>query len=217
MCPGQAWFTRPVDDVEAAAQRWSRVLAAVEMAFALHAGQVRKQGGTPYVGHLFGVASLVLDDGGDEDQVIAALLHDAAEDHGGRRTLTEISRRFGPRVAAIVDACSDTFESPKPPWPARKQAWLDRLRTVPDDAVRVIAADKLHNARDVVAALRAAGPPTLDVFTGGRDGTLWYYREAAARLAERAPGPLVAELDRTVAEMHRLAPAPQPDAPSAGR
>jgi (p)ppGpp synthase/HD superfamily hydrolase len=190
---------------ERPAQRWTRVIAATELAFELHGDQRRKQGDVPYVGHLLGVASIVIDDGGDEDQVIAALLHDAAEDQGGRRTLTEIRRRFGPRVAGIVDACTDTYDSPKPPWRARKEAWLARLESVPDDALRVIVADKLHNARSFVRALRADGVASLDEFRGGRDGTLWYHRRVAEVLARRTPGALTDELSRTVSEMERLA------------
>jgi (p)ppGpp synthase/HD superfamily hydrolase len=196
-------------EAERTAGRWVRVVAATELAFELHAGQRRKGGEqAPYVGHLLGVASIVVDDGGDEDQVVAALLHDAPEDQGGRRTLTEIRRRFGPRVAAIVDACTDTYDSPKPPWRERKEAWLARLATVPDEALRVIAADKLHNARATVADLRSDGVAALDVFTGGRDGTLWYYRAVSDRLRERAPGRLTDELARTVGEMERLAREP---------
>jgi (p)ppGpp synthase/HD superfamily hydrolase len=196
-------------EAERPAGRWVRVVAATELAFELHAGQLRKGGErAPYVGHLLGVASIVVDDGGDEDQVVAALLHDAPEDQGGRRTLTEIRRRFGPRVAAIVDACTDTYESPKPPWRERKEAWLARLATVPDEALRVIAADKLHNARATVADLRSNGVAALDVFNGGRDGTLWYYRAVSDRLGERAPGRLADELARTVGEMERLAREP---------
>jgi (p)ppGpp synthase/HD superfamily hydrolase len=184
---------------------WSRVVAAVEFAFELHGDQRRKQADVPYVGHLLGAASIVIDDGGDDDQVIAALLHDAPEDQGGQRVLTEIGRRFGPRVVMIVDACTDTYVSPKPPWRERKEAWLARVPSMPGDAVRVALADKVHNARSVVAALRASGISSLDAFRGGRDGTLWYYRAVAEALAARAPGPLAGELLRTVDEMERLA------------
>ncbi len=181
------------------------MVAAVELAFELHGDQRRKQADVPYVGHLLATAAIVIDDGGDDDQVIAALLHDAPEDQGGRRVLTEIGRRFGPRVAAIVDACTDTFESPKPPWRARKEAWVARIPTMPEDALRVVLADKLHNARSIVATLRTSGIGSLDVFRGGRDGTLWYYRAVADALAARTPGPLAEELRETVGEMERLA------------
>lgn len=182
------------------------MIAATELAFRLHEGQVRKETGVPYVSHLLAVAATVLEAGGDEDQVVAALLHDAPEDQGGRRTLTEIRRRFGARVATIVDAGTDTYESPKPPWRPRKEAWLARLdREIPDDALVVIGADKLHNARSIVSALHERGVAALDRFNGGRAGTLWYYRRAADTLASRAPGPLAGELCRTVEEMERVA------------
>jgi (p)ppGpp synthase/HD superfamily hydrolase len=181
------------------------VLEAVQWAFELHGAQSRKGRDAPYVGHLFGVASLVLDDGGDDDQVIAALLHDAPEDQGGRPLLAEISRRFGPRVATIVDACTDTFDTPKPPWRPRKEAWLARLPEVTPDAYRVIAADKLHNTRSLVVELRRDGVPALDRFHGGRDGTPWYYRRASELLLELAPGALTDDLHRAVEELDALA------------
>ena len=194
--------------MNAGSQQWTRVLAATALAFELHGDQRRKQGAVPYIGHLLGVASLVVDDGGDEDQVVAALLHDAAEDQGGHPVLSEVARRFGPRAAAIVEACTDTMASPKPPWRARKVAWLARLPDVPDAAWPVIVADKLHNARAVVSALRTGGVASLDVFNGGRDGTLWYYRAVADVAARCRPGPMVDELLRTVDEMERLAATP---------
>jgi (p)ppGpp synthase/HD superfamily hydrolase len=187
--------------VDTSAQRWTRVLAAMDDAFALHATQVRKHREVPYVGHLLGVASIVIDDGGDEDQVIAALLHDAAEDQGGARVLTEIARRFGRRVAGIVEACSDTLESPKPPWEPRKRAWLASIPTAPPESWRVMLADKLHNARSVRTDVAGEGWTALDAFTGGREGTLWYYRSAAEQLAAVEPGRLADELKRTVADI----------------
>ncbi|MDQ1521018.1 MAG: hypothetical protein QOI55_2091 [Actinomycetota bacterium] len=191
-------------------RRWSRVVVAAEWAFELHGEQRRKQADVPYVGHLLGVASIVIDDGGDDDQVIAGLLHDGPEDQGGRKVLTEISRRFGPLVAAIVDACTDTYETPKPPWRARKEAWLARLASVPEEALRVICADKLHNARAIVSALHSHGVASLDHFNGGREGTLWYYRAAADALAARTPGPLTDELCRAVDAMERAARKAEP-------
>ncbi len=178
----------------------------MDYAFELHMNQRRKQHDVPYVGHLLGAASIVIDDGGDEDQVVAALLHDGPEDQGGRRVLTEISRRFGPRVAGIVEACSDTLDATtpgaeKPPWRPRKEAWLARVPSAPAESWRVMLADKLHNARAVLGDLHAAGPAVLDRFRGGRDGTLWYYRSSADALALVQPGPLAAELSRTVAEL----------------
>ena len=183
----------------------SRFVAGVADAVELHAHHARKAGSVPYVSHLLAVAGLVLEHGGDEDQAIAALLHDGPEDQGGEATLADIRKRFGPRVAHIVQGCSDTFATPKPPWRARKEAFVDRLSTLDADTWLVIAADKVHNARTIVDDLRAQGPATLERFTGKRDGTLWYYGAIAAELAELAPGPLADELAALVAEMRSLA------------
>lgn len=171
-----------------------RFVAAAALAVALHAGQARKGNGVPYVSHLLAVAGLVLEHGGDEDQAIAALLHDGPEDQGGEATLARIRAEFGDRVAGIVAACSDTFETPKPPWRARKEAYLAGLAEHDPDVWLVALADKVHNARTIVADLRADGPPTLDRFNGGRAGTLWYYRTVADRLAALNPGALAEEL-----------------------
>jgi (p)ppGpp synthase/HD superfamily hydrolase len=180
-----------------------RFVAALGLAVELHARQARKGNGVPYVSHPLAVASLVLEHGGDEDQAIAALLHDGPEDQGGETTLARIREQFGDRVADIVAACSDTFASPKPPWRARKEAFLARLPDEGADARLVTLADKVHNVRTLVADVRAEGPATFDRFTGGRDGTLWYYRALADRLGELAPGPLATELTGLVAELER--------------
>jgi (p)ppGpp synthase/HD superfamily hydrolase len=183
-----------------------RFIDAVAMAVRLHAHQARKGSGLPYVSHLFAVAGLVLEYGGDEDQAIAALLHDGPEDQGGEATLAEIETQFGVRVAAIVCACSDTFETPKPPWRERKEAYIAHLDAAGPDVWPVTLADKIHNARTIVADLRPpGGPETLDRFNGGRDGTLWYYRTLAERLCTLSPGPAAAELARLAAEMGVLA------------
>jgi (p)ppGpp synthase/HD superfamily hydrolase len=180
-----------------------RFVAALTLTVELHARQARKGNGLPYVSHPLAVASLVLEHGGDEDQAIAALLHDGPEDQGGEATLARIREQFGARVAGMVAACSDTFESPKPPWRARKEAFIARLPDEPPDARLVTLADKVHNARTLVADVRRLGPETFERFTGGRDGTLWYYRSLADRLGELAPGPLATELAALVAEMER--------------
>ncbi len=178
-----------------------RFEAALAYANLVHAGQRRKGTSIPYVAHLLGVASLVLEDGGDEDETIAALLHDAVEDGGGRPRLLDIRGRFGERVAAIVEGCSDAETVPKPPWLARKRHHLARLRHASPEVARVAAADKLHNARAVLADFRRHGPSLFDRFNGGRDGTLWYYACAVNVLRERAPGDLVDELARVVGEL----------------
>jgi (p)ppGpp synthase/HD superfamily hydrolase len=182
-----------------------RFVAAVGLAVELHARQARKANGVPYVSHLLATAGLVLEHGGDEDLAIAALLHDGPEDQGGEATLARIRDRFGERVAGVVAACSDTFEAPKPPWRARKEAFLARLAEQNAAVWLVTLADKVHNARTLVVDARAAGPETFERFTGGRAGTLWYYGALADLLGACSPGPLATELAGLVAEMGRSA------------
>jgi (p)ppGpp synthase/HD superfamily hydrolase len=198
-----------------------RFEAALTYAVRVHAGQVRKATQVPYITHLLAVAALVGEYGGDEDQVIAALLHDAPEDQGGRMRLEEIRQQFGETVARIVEGCTDTVEDPKPPWRPRKEAYIEHLASARPEVLRVSSADKLHNARAIVADLRRSGESAFDRFNGKKEGTLWYYREIVLAFeagrpeeltaeprrtaAERRPEELIAELRRTVAEMHRLA------------
>jgi (p)ppGpp synthase/HD superfamily hydrolase len=161
---------------------------AYALAFAarLHAEQSRKGSDTPYVSHLLAVTAIVLDHGGSENEAIAALLHDAVEDQGGQKTLDEIRRSFGDQVATIVAACSDTDESLKPPWQARKTAFVKRLGTESYSVRLVVAADKLHNVRDVLRNYRIDGDDIWLHFKGGRDGTIWYYRAVMGALNEAA-------------------------------
>jgi (p)ppGpp synthase/HD superfamily hydrolase len=148
------------------------------------------------------VAALVIEDGGDEDEAIAALLHDAVEDQGGPPTLTLVRARFGARVASIVEACSDTDEVPKPPWRARKEAYVAHLRDpgLPEGALRVSLADKLHNARAILADQRA-GHDVFARFNAPRDQQAWYYDALATAFAERTDSPMAAELRRVVDEL----------------
>ncbi|HLE78506.1 MAG TPA: HD domain-containing protein [bacterium] len=182
-----------------------RFRSALAFAARLHEKQHRKGTGTTYVGHLIGVAALVIEDGGSEDEAIAALLHDAIEDQGGERVRREIRRRFGPRVARIVEACTDTDQIPKPPWRPRKEEYLHHLQSAPKSVLRVSLADKLHNARAILADYRRLGDRLWRRFKGKRAGTLWYYRELARLFARRKPGPMAEELARTVRELERLA------------
>lgn len=178
---------------------------ALSYASRLHRAQCRKGSGVPYVSHLISVAALVLEYGGDEDQAIGGLLHDAVEDQGGPTALADITSRFGPRVAAIVTACSDNDGHDKAPWEERKRAYLAGIASKSDDAVLVTTCDKLHNATTIVEDLRRVGVSVFDRFTARREGTLWYYRELARTLAIRAPGPLTERLTRSVDELHSLA------------
>ncbi len=181
---------------------------ALAMALRLHGRQTRKGKDVPYVAHLLSVAALVLESGGTENQAVAALLHDAPEDQGGRRTLERIRRRFGRAVATIVRDCTDTMEMPKPAWRPRKESYIASIPHKPAASLLVTACDKLDNARAIVADLRRDGRGTLRRFRGG-DETLWYYREIARALvdasADSPAAPVAAELDRVVHEMTRLA------------
>ena len=153
------------------------------------------------------MAALVLEQGGDEDLAIAALLHDAVEDQGGPATREVIRARFGDRVTAIVDGCTDADTQPKPPWRARKEAYLAHLPDASADVRLVSAADKLHNARSVLADYRQVGDALWARFRGGKVGTLWYYRALVTAYRAAGSSPLVEELDRTVTELERLVAA----------
>jgi (p)ppGpp synthase/HD superfamily hydrolase len=169
-----------------------------------HAHQTRKKTSVPYISHLMSVAALVLEAGGDEDQAIAALLHDVVEDCGGHPMLAEVRQRFGDRVAHIVEGCTDSYTEPKPPWKQRKLDYLAHLAHADDDIHLVSAADKLHNVRTIVTDLRLHGEPVFARFAGGREGTLWYYRAVLDVLRAR-PNRLVAELERVVGEFENQA------------
>jgi (p)ppGpp synthase/HD superfamily hydrolase len=182
-----------------------RYLEAFAFAARLHQEQRRKGADIPYLSHLMSVSALVLEDGGDEDEAIAALLHDAVEDQGGPPTLEAIRARFGDRVARIVDGCTDSDTVPKPPWRARKERYLDHLRHAEADVRRVSAADKLHNARSILTDYRRIGDAVFGRFTAGKDETLWYYRSLVAAFQETGGGRLADELARVVDELESAA------------
>lgn len=190
-------------------RRTDRFAEAVALASRLHRAQFRKATRLPYVGHLLGVASIVLDYGGSEDEAIAALLHDAVEDQGGEPTSELIRQYFGQEVYIIVKGCTDATVIPKPPWRARKEAYIEHVRQAPHSVKLVSAADKLHNARSILADLELVGAELWERFGGGKDGTLWYYRALveAFRIGESATSVtrLVDELDRSVREIERRA------------
>jgi len=173
-----------------------------------HGDQLRKGTRIPYVSHLFAVASLVLEDGGDEDEAIAALLHDAAEDAGGQQRLDEIRARFGDRVADIVLACSDSLERRKPPWRARKEAYLKHLREADASVLRVSAADKLHNLRSILADWKQIGDRVWERFSAPKREQLWYYTELVATYrAGGVSGRLVDELGLSLELMRHVVEA----------
>jgi len=183
---------------------WTRLADAAAFAFALHAEQRRKGTTIPYIAHLMSVGALVLEHGGDEEQAIAGLLHDAIEDVGAEQE-DVIAARFGSRVAGIVRACTDADTLPKPPWRERKEAYIAHMERVDEDVLLVSACDKLHNARAIVSDLRTHGPKMFARFTAKQEGTLWYYASLSEVFSRRLPGPLSVELHEAVQEMQALA------------
>ena len=188
----------------------NRFLRALDYAARLHARQVRKRTDRPYIGHLLSVTSIVIEYGGDEEMAIAALLHDAVEDQGGLPRFREIRRKFGKRVAHIVEGCTDSYTEPKPPWMERKRAYVERVATESADVRLVSAADKLSNARETLHDLRVQGDEVFDRFAGKKQGTLWYYRALVNEFRKAGNHPLVQELDRIVTELESLAAKAKP-------
>jgi (p)ppGpp synthase/HD superfamily hydrolase len=181
-----------------------RFKEALLLATDLHASQVRKGSNTPYIAHLLGVASIALEYGADEDEAIAALLHDAVEDQGGAPTLEMIRQRFGDKVAEIVYGCTDTDQTPKPPWRKRKEAYIAHIPRISKSILLVSASDKLYNARMILSDLHTFGEQVWSRFTGGREGTLWYYRALADAFSKVESNPLIRELEKTVTEIENL-------------
>ena len=194
---------------------------ALLLAHELHRHDVRKGTGKPYISHLLGVCSLVVDYGGDEKMAIAALLHDAVEDHGGYPMLEKIRQQFGERVAHIVDGCTDSYvldATKKEPWRQRKEMYLARIPLEDEDVRMVSAADKLYNCRTILRDLRRDGLIALDRFNGGRKDTVWYYDQLVRAFRAAGSTDLVEELAISVDEMKRVTgynrPAEMPRTPS---
>jgi (p)ppGpp synthase/HD superfamily hydrolase len=166
-----------------------------------HSGQTRKASTIPYIAHLMGVASLVLEFGGDEDMAMAALLHDVVEDCGGVPMLAEVKRKFGTRVAKIVDGCTDAYTDPKPPWRERKETYIRHLKKAGTETRLVSAADKLNNVRSILSDYREVGESIWARFNGGREGTLWYYRSLLREFLRQKPNRLIGELELAVGEL----------------
>lgn len=181
-----------------------RFTEALVYATELHATQMRKGSKIPYISHLLGVASIALEYGADEDEAIAALLHDAIEDQGGPPIRAEIRLRFGDRVTEIVDGCTDADTTPKPPWEQRKKAYLEHIPNASPSVRLVSAADKLHNVRSILKDYRMLGDFLWDRFQGGKEGTLWYYSALVEAFYQAESTPIVAELNRLVRELEAL-------------
>ncbi|MBD2017382.1 bifunctional (p)ppGpp synthetase/guanosine-3',5'-bis(diphosphate) 3'-pyrophosphohydrolase [Microcoleus sp. FACHB-53] len=181
-----------------------RFTDALTYATQLHANQTRKGGGVPYISHLLGVASIALEYGANEDEAIAALLHDAIEDQGGAPIREEIRRRFGDTVTQIVDGCTDADTTPKPPWRQRKEAYIAHIPQACASVRLVSAADKLHNVRSILKDYRLIQEAVWERFQGGKNGTLWYYRTLLDTFRAIESTPLIDELERVVTELEEL-------------
>jgi len=196
----------------------------------IHGGQLRKKTRIPYIAHILGVAAIAMEYGANETEAIGALLHDAVEDCGGATRLRDIERKFGKDVAKIVEGCTDTDQTPKPPWLERKKAYVTHVRHAPISTKLVSASDKLHNVRAVLMDYRKEGEKLWSRFNGGKQGALWYYRalvrafrSKSRKLARERVRPsgglsrLAEELDRTLTQLELLsnngAQVNQPPAP----
>jgi (p)ppGpp synthase/HD superfamily hydrolase len=183
----------------------TRFTQALTYAHELHKSQLRKGGQIPYFGHLLSVAGLVIEADGSETQAIAALLHDAAEDQGGKKTLAEIKARFGPEVAQIVKECSDTFETPKPPWRERKERYIAHLDDASQETILISLADKLDNARAILRDLGIHGPDLWQRFNQKDPHQhLWYYDSLLAVYKRRSDSWLVGELEGVLLRLKEL-------------
>jgi (p)ppGpp synthase/HD superfamily hydrolase len=195
---------------------YSRFEDALLYAIRLHRNDLRKGSTIPYIAHLLSVCALVLEDGGDEEEAIAALLHDALEDHPQEASREDMEKRFGPRVLSLVEGSTDTPPGykggKKPPWKDRKRTYIERVRSAGADGLRLSLADKLHNARAILADYRAIGDALWSRFNVGksapteiRSEIMWYYRSLiAAFRAAGATGHLIEELERTIADLEAL-------------
>jgi len=174
---------------------------ALVYAARIHALQKRKGTTIPYISHLLAVTALVLESGGDADEAIAALLHDAAEDQGGRARLEDIRRRFGDRVAEIVAGCTDTFDEPRPPWLERKMAYIRHIPEASQAVRRVALADKLHNVRCILTDFRAIGNKVFERFNADKRSELDYYRSLVSAFRASDGNGLLLQLDRAVSDL----------------
>jgi len=182
---------------------------ALHYAVLIHAGQTRKGTDVPYIAHLLGVTSIAFEYGATEAEAIGALLHDAGEDAGGRGRIQDIRQRFGNAVAEIVQGCTDSEVVPKPEWRKRKEEYIAHLPDASHSVRLVAASDKLHNARAILRDYRMHGEELWSRFTGGKSGTLWYYRDLVSAFAKAEKNELVQELDRIVSEIEEISKTSQ--------
>ncbi|MBF2067073.1 MAG: bifunctional (p)ppGpp synthetase/guanosine-3',5'-bis(diphosphate) 3'-pyrophosphohydrolase [Calothrix sp. C42_A2020_038] len=174
---------------------------ALVYATRLHANQKRKVSGVPYISHLLSVTALVLEAGATEAEAIAALLHDAVEDQGGSQTRAEIQRMFGDEVVAIVDGCTESDTFPKPPWEERKRRYIEHISQASPSVRRVSLADKLHNARCLLADWRQYGDTIWSHFNSGKEKTLWFYQSLVDVYQKTGSDPMTKEFTRLVSQL----------------
>jgi (p)ppGpp synthase/HD superfamily hydrolase len=186
-----------------------RLALAFDLTLQLHGRQRRKSTQTPFLAHLMAVSSLVMEDGGNEDQSIAALLHDAVEDAGGKVAQARIRQEFGDPVADLVMEVSETDANPKPPWRQRKDYYLAHLETASLGALRIAAADKLHNLRSLVGDLRRLGPSILANFNASPDQQIWFFTACREVLVRRRPDCIhLDEYQALISDLEALQPPP---------
>lgn len=178
-----------------------RFESALTYAAQLHSTQLRKQSTVPYISHLLGVASLVLEDGGDEDQAIAALLHDAVEDQGGSSTREAIRQRYGEQVTRLIDGCTEIQSHPQPSWKIRKLNYIDALQQAPPEVLRITLADKLHNARSILFGRHELGAAVWDRFGAPKEEVLWFYRRVADVIGASLDSPMLKELSQVLKQL----------------
>ena len=182
----------------------ARLASAFSLAVDLHGDHTRKGTGVPYITHLMTVSAMVGEYGGDEDLMIAALLHDALEDRPDRITLPQIVHRFGWRVGRVVEGCSDCTSKPKPPWEQRKRAFLQRLQTESADVKLVAAADKLHNTITLLRDVERVGDTFWNRFNAPKDRQCWYLRSCVDALKHGWWNDILIGLDQAVTGLERL-------------
>ena len=180
-----------------------RFTAAFNYACDKHQNQTRKGTDIPYISHLMAVSGLVMEHGGNEDEAIAALLHDVVEDQGGAEMLNEIRSKFGNTVAEVVEGCSDSFSDDpeeKLPWKERKQAYINHLATDAFPSTLLVSmADKLHNARAMLTDYSFIGEPFWTRFNATKEEEKWYYHQLLETFRNRAvPLSLYREFERVV-------------------
>jgi (p)ppGpp synthase/HD superfamily hydrolase len=177
---------------------------ALTYATRIHGGKLRKKTRIPFVAHILGVAAIAMEYGANETEAIGALLHDAVEDCGGAKRLRDIERKFGKKVAKIVEGCTDTDQTPKPPWLERKKAYVVHVRHASTPTKLVSASDKLHNVRAILMDYRKEGEKVWSRFNRGKEGALWYYRALVNAFKGKRIRPLVQELNRTLTQLEFL-------------